>query len=117
VGHRMIQVGTGGFGATWCRQFLPPSVEEGRIEVGAAVDQHPTSLDNARRYLTMSHRIDQFVDWLDGGPPMATNVEDNLRSVVLSHAAIESGHTGRPVRVADVLARAHGQDLAPSARP
>lgn len=100
MGHRMIQVGTGGFGATWCRQFLPPSVEEGRVEVVAAVDQHPASLDNARRYLTM-----------------ATNVEDNLRSVVLSHAAIESGHTGRPVRVADVLARAHGQDLAPSARP
>lgn len=100
MGHRMIQVGTGGFGATWCRQFLPPSVEEGRVEVVAAVDQHPASLDNARRYLTM-----------------ATNVEDNLRSVVLSHAAIESGHAGRPVRVADVLARAHGQDLAPSARP
>jgi predicted dehydrogenase len=63
--------------------------------------------------------IEQFVDWLDGGPPMATNVEDNLRSVVLSHAAIESGRTGRPVRVEDVLRRAreavrHDQDPAMS---
>jgi predicted dehydrogenase len=50
--------------------------------------------------------IEQFVDWLDGGPPMATNVQANLRSVVLTHAAVESGHTGRPVRVDDVLRRA-----------
>jgi hypothetical protein len=37
---------------------------------------------------------------------MATNVEANLRSVVLTHAAIESGHTGRPVVVAELLQRA-----------
>jgi len=47
--------------------------------------------------------IEQFVDWLDGGPPMATNVQDNLRSVVLTHAAIESGHSGRPVDVDAML--------------
>jgi len=50
--------------------------------------------------------IEQFVDWLDGGPPMETNVEANLRSVLLAHAAIESGYSGRPVRVDDVLQRA-----------
>jgi hypothetical protein len=37
---------------------------------------------------------------------MATNVDDNLRSVVLTHAAIESGHSGRPVVVEEVLRRA-----------
>ena len=26
---RMIQVGTGGFGASWCMDFLPPNVEAG----------------------------------------------------------------------------------------
>lgn len=51
MGYRMIQIGTGGFGATWCREFLPPSVEEGRIEVVAAVDLDPASLVNAQRYL------------------------------------------------------------------
>lgn len=51
MGHRMIQVGTGGFGATWCQQFLPPSVREGRIEVVAAVDLDPAALANAERYL------------------------------------------------------------------
>jgi predicted dehydrogenase len=51
VGHRMIQVGTGGFGATWCQQFLPPLVEDGRIEVVAAVDVDPLALGNAERHL------------------------------------------------------------------
>jgi predicted dehydrogenase len=51
VGFKMIQVGTGGFGATWCREFLPPSIEEGRVEVVAAVDRDPASLRNAQRYL------------------------------------------------------------------
>jgi predicted dehydrogenase len=67
--------------------------------------------------------IEQFVDWLDGGPPMATNVKANLRSVALSHAAIESGRTGQPVRVEDVLQRARAavgrpdQDPAMSCAP
>jgi predicted dehydrogenase len=62
--------------------------------------------------------IEQFVDWLDGGPAMATSVEANLRSVVMTHAAIESSHSGRPAQVDDVLRRAieavrQGQPPAP----
>jgi len=50
--------------------------------------------------------IEQFVDWLDGGPSMATNVEANLRSVVMTHAAIESSYSGQAVRVDELLQRA-----------
>ncbi|WNR42946.1 Gfo/Idh/MocA family protein [Paenibacillus roseipurpureus] len=50
--------------------------------------------------------IEQFVEWLDGGPPMATNVEDNLQSVALIFAAIESSRTGSPVKVQEMLERA-----------
>ena len=28
---KMIQVGCGGFGAAWCRDFLPPNMRDGRI--------------------------------------------------------------------------------------
>lgn len=38
MSYRMIQVGTGGMGAYWCRHFLPPFIESGQIEVVAAVD-------------------------------------------------------------------------------
>ena len=41
MAYRMIQVGTGGFGASWCRSFLPPNVADGLVEVVAAVDVNP----------------------------------------------------------------------------
>ena len=53
--------------------------------------------------------IEKFVRWLDGGEPMETNVEDNLQSVALIFAAIESSRTGSPVRVQDMLAQARAR--------
>ena len=51
---RMIQVGTGGIGARWCGDFLPPNVDAGLIEVVAAVDINPDALQNARESLGLS---------------------------------------------------------------
>lgn len=50
--------------------------------------------------------IEQFLDWLDGGDPMPTEVNANLQSVALIFAAIESSRTGQPVRVQDFLREA-----------
>jgi predicted dehydrogenase len=47
--------------------------------------------------------IEKFVDWLQGGEPMETNVWDNLQSVALIFAAIESARTGKPVAVQEFL--------------
>ncbi len=47
--------------------------------------------------------IEKFVNWLDGGEPMETNVEDNLQSVALIFAAIESNRTGQTVKVQQFL--------------
>ncbi len=49
--------------------------------------------------------IEKFVRWLDGGEPMETNIEDNLQSVALVFAAIESSRTGQAVRVQDFLSQ------------
>lgn len=49
---------------------------------------------------------EQFVHWLDGGPPMATNVQDNLQSMALVFAAIASSRSGQPVAVQSFLADA-----------
>jgi predicted dehydrogenase len=54
---KMIQVGTGGWGNSWCRRFLPPNVQDGLIEVVAAVDASPDALQNAREALGL--RVDQ----------------------------------------------------------
>jgi len=50
--------------------------------------------------------VEQFVDWLDGGPAMETNVADNLQSVALVEAAMQSSRTDEIVRVQDLLAEA-----------
>jgi predicted dehydrogenase len=50
--------------------------------------------------------IEKFVRWLDGGEPMETNVEDNLQSVALVFAAIESSRKGLPVKVQEFLEKA-----------
>src|SRR5678816_3923510 len=63
MAYRVIQVGTGGFGGAWCRHFLPPNIQEGLIEVVAAVDINPAALENARESLGL--RPDQCYTELD----------------------------------------------------
>ena len=55
--YRMIQVGTGGRGNGWCRQDLPPIIEEDLVEPVAAVDVNPMALVHAREGLGL--RADQ----------------------------------------------------------
>lgn len=50
--------------------------------------------------------IEKFVNWIESGMPMETNVEDNLQSMALITAAIESSRTGMPVQVQDLLSEA-----------
>ena len=63
-----------------------------------------------QRYWKDTWLLDQFLDWLDGGPPMATNVEANLQSVALIFAAIESSRTGQPVKVQEFLQAARDRE-------
>ena len=46
---------------------------------------------------------EKFAKWLDGGPPMETNAEENLQSIALIFAAIESSRRGQPVDVQTFL--------------
>lgn len=52
--------------------------------------------------------IEQFVAWLDGGPPMATRVGENLHSSAALFAMVESARSGLPVVPRDVLSSAIG---------
>ena len=46
---------------------------------------------------------EQFVDWLDGGAPMETRVEDNIQAAALVFGAIESSRRGEPIDVQKYL--------------
>ncbi len=82
-----------------------PYVEASKLVGGAndEMDGEAIALDEQKSWRN-TWLIEQFVDWLDGGEPMATNVEDNLQSVALVEAAIESSRTGSPVAVQELLA-------------
>ena len=51
MAYKVIHVGTGGFGGAWCQAFLPPNIQDGLIEVVAAVDINPEALKNAKDHL------------------------------------------------------------------
>ena len=85
MAYRLIQVGTGGFGNAWCRRFLPPNVEDGLIEVVAAVDIDPDALKNAREALGL--RPEQC--YTDLGKALDEN-EADICTVVVPPALHES---------------------------
>ena len=47
----------------------------------------------------------QFLDWLDGGPPPATTLTDNLQSTAMLFAAIRASETGMTVDVQEMARR------------
>lgn len=51
----------------------------------------------------MHGALDEFLRWLRGGPLPQTECHDNIKSLAMVFAAIESAQSGRPVRVADLL--------------
>lgn len=55
--------------------------------------------------------VEKFVHWLDGGPPMETNIKDNLQSMALVFGAIESSRTGQVVHVQEFLENARKKVL------
>jgi predicted dehydrogenase len=44
----------------------------------------------------------QFLDWLDGGPPPATTLTDNLQSTAMLFATIRASETGMTVDVQEL---------------
>jgi predicted dehydrogenase len=53
VTYRVIQIGTGGQGERWCSTYLPPNIEDGLIDVVAAVDIDPDQHENAQKHLQL----------------------------------------------------------------
>jgi len=57
-----------------------------------------------RPYWAHQWLVEQFLDWMNGGPAMESEVQRNLESLAIVFAAIASSRTGQPVRVQDHLA-------------
>jgi predicted dehydrogenase len=75
-----------------------------RSEPEGAIRADELALDERPSWMN-TWLAEWFVDWLAGGPPPPTTVEDNIHCQALTLAAIESAHTGDVVEVAPFLAR------------
>lgn len=83
---------------------------EGAIGASPATGPLPEAVPLLERPRWGHHAlIEDFLDWLDGGPPAPTAVAENLRSTAVMFAAIESSRRGKPVDVADLLAETEAQ--------
>lgn len=91
-----------------CRRVERHPYEGGRIYKREGEGEEITLLEQPKWMNTWL--IEQFVKWLDGGPKMATNIEDNLQSVALIFAAIESSRTGKPIKVQEYLGEAQARN-------
>ena len=76
--YRMIQIGLGAMGGDWCANALPPNINEGLLEVVAAVDINPASLHVAQDSLGL--RADQC--YTDLRKALAENPADFCTIVV-----------------------------------
>jgi len=74
--------------------------EEGGPSVGGESETIP--LEERPRW-SDEWLVEQFVEWLDGGDAMATNVRDNLQSVAMVEAAIQSAENDETVHVQELL--------------
>ena len=96
----------------WHREHYRLEFEEGTVEVGGdevgvqitRVGREPEVYDAAdMEWAGHEYLLKEFVDWLDGGAPSATRIEDNLKSFALVIAAMETTVDGQPKKIAEYL--------------
>ncbi|HEY0793898.1 MAG TPA: Gfo/Idh/MocA family oxidoreductase [Chthoniobacterales bacterium] len=85
-----------------------PYEPKGRWTVGVAGQGKQVPLLQQAKWAN-TWLIEKFVRWVEGGEPMETNVEDNLQSVALIFAGIQSARSGKPVLVQEMLCEAQEQ--------
>lgn len=102
---------TAGITNCWHDEYYRAEFEGGTVEVvdrdqvtitrvGEAPDSYvapPLKWDNH------NHLFEEFLDWLDGGAPSATRIQDNIGSFAMVIAAMETTLDGQPKRIADYL--------------
>ena len=95
----------------WHREHYRLEFEEGCVEIA---EENSVTIHRPERepevyeapemaYRGHEHLFDEFLNWLEGGPPSATRIQDNLKSFALVIAAIETTMDGQPKEIAGYL--------------
>jgi len=100
----------------WGNDYLRAECEFGTLELdcrklrllrgGPSEVPTATDLPMVERPIWMNYWLaDMYCDWLRGGTPPPTHLDDNIQCAALLFASIESAHTGQPVDVQAYLQR------------
>jgi predicted dehydrogenase len=100
-----------GITSCWHKEYYRLEFEGGTVEIGAGDEVRITRVGQelevyqapALEHTGHEYQLQEFVDWLQGGPASATRIEDNLQSFALVIAAMETTEDGSPKRIADYL--------------
>ncbi len=96
---------------SWHQEYYRAECEEGAVAIGSdgVTRIHRHTVGTGMRiedvqtvvpeYDGHQWQINEFLDWLDGGPAPDTCLEHNIKSVAMVFAAIEASQTGTAVDV------------------
>jgi predicted dehydrogenase len=111
--HALYEGNSSAAGITncWHREYYRAEFEEATVEVaeGATITVNQIGREPLKyeapglKRDNHDHLFDEFLNWLDGGPPSATRIQDNIKSYAMVIAAMETTLDGRPRRIADYL--------------
>lgn len=95
----------------WHSEYYRAEFEEGTVEVdhGAEMRIHRAGQETqvyeapAIPLNAHDHLFDEFLNWLDGGEPSVTRIQDNIQSFTMVIAAMETTMDSQPKRIADYL--------------
>lgn len=95
----------------WHQEYYRAEFENGSVEIahGNEMKTHrtgqQTEVYNAPSlpFQGHDHLFDEFLNWLDGGQPAATRIEDNIKSFAMIIAAMETTIDGQPKRITDYI--------------
>jgi len=111
--HTLYEGNSSAAGITncWHREYYRAEFEKGTVEIahGAEMKIHRIGQDvevYAAPAIPLNghvHLFDEFLNWLDGGEPSVTRIEDNIQSYTMVIAATEATLDGQPKQIADYL--------------
>ena len=93
----------------WHAEYYRVEFERGAVEIahGNEIKIHRVGQEveiyeaPSLPYSGHDYLFDEFLNWLDGGKPSATRIEDNILSFAIVIAAMETTIDGQPKRIAD----------------
>ncbi|MFQ6041147.1 MAG: Gfo/Idh/MocA family protein [Candidatus Poribacteria bacterium] len=95
----------------WHSEYYRAEFEEGTVEIARGNEMkihkagRETEIYDAPNMPFSGHDylFDEFLNWLDGGEPSATRIEDNIKSFAMIIAAMEATIDGQTKQIADYI--------------